>query len=108
MSAKRTAKTAPASSSASPLTEELSGVLGRAKILVVDDTTANRIMLEHMLREQGVTDIVHAVNGKDALEKTLSLRPSLVLLDLMMPVMDGFEYCRTLRASPEEARAIPV
>jgi two-component system, OmpR family, response regulator MprA len=65
-------------------------------ILVVDDEPAVRDALERALKAQhyGVTI---AVDGKQALDAIASERPELVLLDVLMPVMDGFEACRTLR-----------
>jgi two-component system, OmpR family, response regulator MprA len=65
-------------------------------ILVVDDEPALRDALERVLKAQhyGVTT---AVDGRQALDAIANERPELVLLDVLMPVMDGFEACRTLR-----------
>ena len=76
------------------------------RILVVDDTPANIQALAAVLKEQGY-QISVATNGKQALDVVARIRPDLILLDVMMPEMDGFETCRRLKAS-EEWREIPV
>lgn len=76
------------------------------RILIVDDTPANIQTLAATLKERGY-QISVATNGKQALEVVERVRPDLILLDVMMPEMDGFETCRRLKAS-EAWRAIPV
>jgi class 3 adenylate cyclase len=76
------------------------------RILVVDDTPANIQALAAILRERGYRISV-ATNGKQALEVLAQIRPDLILLDVMMPEMDGFETCRRIREN-EEWREIPV
>ena len=76
------------------------------RILVVDDTPANLQALSAVLKEQGYPISV-ATNGKQALEVLERVRPDLILLDVMMPEMDGFETCRRLKQSPAW-REIPV
>ncbi|MDO8273108.1 MAG: 7TM diverse intracellular signaling domain-containing protein [Gammaproteobacteria bacterium] len=67
----------------------------RRKILVVDDEYLNvRIVQDHL---SGSYDIVSALNGHDALEILAAERPDLVVLDLMMPIMTGFELCQRIR-----------
>jgi len=73
---------------------------------VVDDTPANIQALSAILKEKGF-QISVATNGRLALELVARLRPDLILLDVMMPEMDGFETCRRLKASPA-TRHIPV
>ncbi len=82
-----------------------SGIMGN-RILVVDDTPANIQVLASTLRDKGY-QISVATNGKQALEVVERMRPDLILLDVMMPEMDGFEVCRRLKAS-EQWRQIPV
>ncbi len=65
-------------------------------ILVVDDTPANLKMLSTLLGVSGYR-IVSAANGQEALDQVAAERPDLVLLDVVMPVMDGYETCRRLR-----------
>lgn len=68
-------------------------------ILIVDDEQSNTEVLSLILEEEGYR--VHcAPNGLVGLEKVQELQPDLILLDLMMPIMDGAEMGRTLRASP--------
>lgn len=70
-------------------------------ILVVDDNAFNREILELFLHGAGWKNLTHAENGQIALDKLQSAKPDVVLLDLSMPVMDGFEFCEKLRAMPE-------
>jgi len=74
-----------------------------ALILVVDDMKLNLKMITSNLHARGYTNIVHAFNGVEALEMTKRMHPNLVILDLMMPDMDGFAYCEAVRAIPEFA-----
>ena len=76
------------------------------RILVVDDTPANIQALAAILKEKGY-QISVATNGKQALEVLARVQPDLILLDVMMPEMDGFETCRRLKAA-EQWRQIPV
>jgi adenylate cyclase len=75
-------------------------------ILIVDDTAANLRLLEAVLGPLGPV-IVTASNGAEALEVVAREKPDLVLLDIQMPVMDGFETCRRLRADAA-TEALPV
>jgi CheY-like chemotaxis protein len=76
------------------------------KILIVDDEPFNVDYLEQEL-EDTEYETVSAVNGQEALDKVNSEKPDLVLLDIMMPVMDGFEVLARLKAK-QETREIPV
>lgn len=71
--------------------------LYRSLILIVEDIEVNRRMLSHSLQARGYTNIATATDGAQALEMTLELKPALVILDLMMPGMDGFAYCQAIR-----------
>jgi len=77
-----------------------------ATILIVDDTPANLSVLVDTLAEAGYNLMV-AEDGEDALAQTARTRPDLVLLDAMMPGLDGFETCRRLKAQAA-TREIPV
>lgn len=68
-------------------------------ILIVDDLSLRRDTLESLLYGQGYT-LIFAENGEKALKKAAATTPDLILLDVMMPEMDGFEVCRRLRADP--------
>jgi len=78
----------------------------RARILVVDDVPANVRLLEAVLAAQGY-EVVAAGDGGEALEAVASQQPDLVLLDVLMPVLDGYEVCNRLRADPATA-VLPV
>ncbi|MEO5374873.1 MAG: diguanylate cyclase [Alphaproteobacteria bacterium] len=77
----------------------------RPRILIVDDAPANVRTLLAVLGD--AYEVFIATNGKDALEVAATKPPNLVLLDVVMPGMDGFEVCRTLRREPA-TRDIPV
>ena len=79
---------------------------GDAKILVVDDVAENVRLLEAVLVSRGY-DVVSATDGRTALELAESAKPDLVLLDVVMPELDGYEVCRRLRAR-EETAVLPV
>ena len=79
---------------------------GAARILVVDDVLANLRLLEAVLAPHGY-DVVSAADGRAALDLVESANPDLVLLDVVMPKLDGYEVCRQLRAR-EETAVLPV
>ena len=79
---------------------------GDARILVVDDVPENVRLLEAVLAPRGY-DIVSATDGRVALELVESANPDLVLLDVVMPQMDGYTVCRRLRER-EETAVLPV
>jgi putative two-component system response regulator len=76
------------------------------RILLVDDNTTNLQLLHETLDGQGYKLLI-AKSGKTALAITQKAKPSLILLDIMMPEMDGYEVCRRLKAD-ESTRQIPV
>ncbi len=78
------------------------------KILVVDDHPLTRLMISQMLARQDASyDILEADNGQEACETALVTKPDLILMDVMMPVMDGYEALTSLKEDPE-TQAIPV
>jgi putative two-component system response regulator len=72
----------------------------------VDDETGARAALEFLLRREGF-EVRDAADGPAAIQECASFRPDLILLDIMMPGMDGFEVCRRIKATPE-TRLTPV
>ncbi len=76
------------------------------KILVVDDSSDNRELVVKVLKNKGY-DIVEAVDGEDALRKAQDEKPSLILMDISLPKMDGYEVTRRLKGN-EEYRDIPI
>src|SRR5438093_2380523 len=77
-----------------------------AKILVVDDTPKNVKLLADLLTIKGYT-VVTAASGAEALKQVEAEKPDLVLLDVVMPEMSGYEVCRKIRENPE-AGILPV
>lgn len=71
-------------------------------VLVVDDVPLNVMLVQKMLSRFNF-QLRTAANGQQAIDAVAELKPDLILLDLMMPVMDGFEVIRRLRANPETA-----
>ncbi|MDY7016019.1 MAG: response regulator, partial [Cyanobacteriota bacterium] len=80
--------------------------LVRGSILVVDDTPANLRLLVGMLTQRGY-EARPAISGKLALSGARTMPPDLILLDIMMPEMDGYEVCAQLKTD-ERTREIPV
>lgn len=78
----------------------------KPRILVVDDDEQNQVLLSVKLDREGF-EVEKAANGVEALEKADTFKPDLVLMDVMMPMMDGYEALRRLK-SREETRYIPV
>jgi signal transduction histidine kinase/DNA-binding NarL/FixJ family response regulator len=78
----------------------------RKKVLVVDDVTDNRAVLIDMLDQLGF-ELIEAVDGRDGLEKAQALRPDLILMDKVMPKMDGLEATRRLRQLPAQ-KDVPI
>jgi len=77
-----------------------------AKVLVVDDDEMNRDMLSRRLKRKGF-DVSIAVNGKEAVDMTRADKPDIVLMDLSMPVMDGYEATGILKED-EATKSIPI
>ena len=73
----------------------------RIKLLLVDDNVHMRKMLSTILGAFGVTNIFEAADGKAGWEKMRSLNPDIVFLDWMMPVMNGLEFTKLVRTSPD-------
>jgi CheY-like chemotaxis protein len=76
------------------------------RILLVEDNEMNRDMLSRRLVKRGY-EVVVAVDGQEGVEKARSEAPALVLMDMSLPVLDGWEATRALRAEPA-TRAIPI
>jgi len=72
------------------------------RILIADDNAANRELLEAYLADFDC-EIETAVDGQDTLDKVTSFEPDLLLLDVMMPKLSGFEVCRKLKDDPQTA-----
>jgi two-component system alkaline phosphatase synthesis response regulator PhoP len=73
------------------------------KILIADDNAANRELLEALLAKFDC-DTAIAVDGKDTLDQVEKFGPDLILLDVMMPKLSGFEVCRKLKSDPKTSK----
>lgn len=76
-------------------------------VLVVDDSPSIRETISFILEMEGF-EVASAVNGREGLERIRELRPRAVLLDAMMPELDGFEVCRTVKQDPELAATVII
>jgi DNA-binding response OmpR family regulator len=74
--------------------------MSKTKILIIEDEPDISEMIEYNLQENGF-DTDQAFNGADGLDKVLKFKPDLILLDIMLPELDGFEVCKRLRAMPQ-------
>src|SRR5262245_28941008 len=74
------------------------------RVLVVDDEEHNRVLLRDLLEARG-HQVREAVDGEQALDEVASSAPDVILLDVMLPKVDGFEVCRRLKA---DARTAPI
>ena len=78
----------------------------RKKVLLVDDS-ATVLMMEKMLLAKGPYTVITARDGREAIEKAKSEQPDIVLLDVVMPNLDGLSACAAIRTQPETAH-IPI
>jgi two-component system, cell cycle response regulator DivK len=76
------------------------------KILLVEDNELNRDMLSRRLQRRGF-EVVNAVNGQEGLEMAHSEAPELILMDISLPIMDGWEATRNIKKSPK-MRSTPI
>ena len=80
--------------------------MAKGKILIVEDDRDIVEMVEYNLKEEGY-ETLSALNGEDGFELARRQQPDLIILDIMLPIMDGFEVCRTLRSNGITAQ-IPI
>ena len=78
----------------------------RKRILVVEDQEDNRQILRDLLTTGGY-DIIEAENGQDAITATETNQPDLILMDIQLPVMDGYEATRRIKSNPD-LKSIPI
>jgi two-component system, cell cycle response regulator DivK len=76
------------------------------KVLIVEDHPGMRDLLRRIVERLGYVPLL-ASNGEEGIEKATAEKPNLILLDMIMPVMDGLEVARRLRANPE-TKGIPI
>lgn len=77
-----------------------------SKILLVEDNHANRYLATFLLESHGF-EVLHAANGREAIEQAQTLRPDLILMDIQMPEMDGYTAASRMRELPELS-SIPI
>ncbi|MBZ5525966.1 MAG: response regulator [Acidobacteriia bacterium] len=77
------------------------------KVLLVDDSNTALLMEQMILNQRTHYDLVTAQNGLEAVEKSVSERPDLILMDVVMPQMDGFRACEEIRKNLS-TREIPI
>ena len=78
----------------------------KKRILVVEDQLDNRQMLHDLLTHAGF-DIVEAENGEEAIASAQAIRPDLILMDIQLPILDGYEATRRIKADPD-LKSIPI
>jgi CheY-like chemotaxis protein len=88
--------------------EAVLGRRGRKRVLVCDDRPETRQALIDQLGCVGGFVIDEATNGRDALRQALRSRPHLILMDMHMPVMDGYDAIRAIRAQPTDVSTVPI
>jgi DNA-binding response OmpR family regulator len=82
-----------------PKSEKMSKTMSETRVMVVDDDAFVREILKAKLSSKGL-EVIEAANGQDALKKAETEKPCLIVLDIMMPGMNGFDVCERLRANP--------
>src|SRR5215510_3339739 len=82
--------------------------MSRKRILVVEDNEDNRHILVYRLRKIGDFDIVEATHGQEALDLIAQDPPDLMFLDLKLPILDGWETARRIRAMDGPVRFLPI
>jgi len=92
-----------------PIPEDLREGSGRPKVLVVDDEASIReVIAEHLATRPNRYEVLTAADGFEAGRLVATFRPEVVLLDLRMPGLDGFQICRTIKADPESSSTIVI
>ena len=86
--------------------ERKGGTMGIKRILVVDDSPTERHMLKDLLTKAGY-EVVSSENGEDAIQKARQAKPDLILMDVVMPGLNGFQATRAISRDPE-TKSIPV
>ena len=81
--------------------------MSNKKVLLVDDSATALMMGQMILAQRTSYDLVTAKDGQEAVEKSANEKPHLILMDVVMPKMNGLEACRAIRENPE-TRHIPV
>ena len=92
-----------------PLHEDLQEGSGLSKVLVVDDEASIReVLAEHLSTRPRAYEVMTAADGFEAGRLVATFRPDIVLLDLKMPGLDGFQICRTIKADPDSSNTVVI
>ena len=92
-----------------PIPEEMQQGSGRRKVLIVDDEPSIRELLsEHLSTRTSPYEVSTAADGFEAGRLVATFRPDVVLLDLRMPGVDGFQICRTIKADPDTLNIVVI
>jgi excisionase family DNA binding protein len=92
-----------------PLPEDLQDGSGKHRVLVVDDEESIRELLsDHLQARTPSYEVLTAADGFEAGRLVATFKPDVVLLDLRMPGLDGFQICRTIKAAPESANTAVI
>ncbi len=75
-------------------------------ILIVEDTPSEMELISYYLQESGY-NVIHAITAQEALVKAIDLKPNIIITDVVMPGMSGFELCRKLKKDPA-TQQIPI
>jgi chemotaxis family two-component system response regulator PixH len=75
-------------------------------ILIVEDTPSEMELMSHYLRESGYV-VINAITAKEAINKAIAQRPDVIVTDVVMPGMSGFELCRSLKKHPA-TEGVPI
>src|ERR1700743_2199189 len=83
-------------------------ILHRMKVLIIDDEQPSVATLEQLLRAKGYSRVLGLTDSRQALETCATFNPDLILLDLIMPNVDGFAVLETLRSSEASETFLPI
>ena len=86
----------------------MTDIAAESRILIVDDEPANVALLERLLSRAGFTEVVSTTRPQEGLSMIRENEPDLVLLDLMMPVMDGFTFMKEIRSEGDRYQSLPI
>lgn len=77
-----------------------------ATVLIVEDTPSERELMSHYLRESGFS-VIAAPSGQEGMDKAIAQQPDVIITDVVMPGISGFELCRKLKRNPQ-TQAVPI